>query len=125
MTFWGLAGTGGKRSMITLRGGGGTRLPAMTIRFGWTLGGGGGGAGAAPVGDRLLLQIGQLLIGHAQGQERNGTVAADGEAGGRARVAGRDEHFADAGRLRELPGQRVFAAAVADDEDFHAQILSA
>jgi len=44
MTFWGLAGTGGKRSMITLRGGGGTRLPAMTIRFGWTLGGGGGGA---------------------------------------------------------------------------------
>ena len=36
-----------------------------------------------------------------------------------AGVAGRDEHFADARRLREFPGQRVFAAAGADDQNFH------
>jgi hypothetical protein len=42
----------------------------------------------------------------------------------RAGVARRDQDFADARRLRELPGERVLAAAAADDEDFH-RILNA
>ena len=39
--------------------------------------------------------------------------------GRRAAVAGRDEDLRDAGGLRELPGQSVFASAGADDEKFH------
>ena len=39
--------------------------------------------------------------------------------GGRAAVAGRDQHFGDLGRLRAFPGQRVFATAAAYDQDLH------
>ena len=39
-----------------------------------------------------------------------------------AAVAGRDVHRLHLGRLRQLPGQRVLAAAAADDEDFHSAI---
>jgi hypothetical protein len=44
MTDWGFEGIGGRRSMITLRGGGGIRLPEMVITLRPTDGGGGGGA---------------------------------------------------------------------------------
>src|SRR5690606_6014636 len=37
-------------------------------------------------------------------------------------VAGGDDDFVDARRLRELPRQRVLAAAGTDDEDLHAWI---
>ena len=37
----------------------------------------------------------------------------------RAGVARRDDHFGHARGLRELPGQRVLAAAAADDENLH------
>jgi hypothetical protein len=36
-----------------------------------------------------------------------------------AGVAGSDEHFYRPGRLRDFPGQRVFASATADDKNFH------
>ncbi len=37
----------------------------------------------------------------------------------RARISWRDEYLIHARRLRALPGQRVFAAAAADDQNFH------
>jgi hypothetical protein len=37
-----------------------------------------------------------------------------------ARVAGRDQHLVHSRRLRELPCERVFAPAAADDEDLQA-----
>src|SRR5690606_35905997 len=40
-----------------------------------------------------------------------------------AGVAGRDQHLGDARGLGELPCQRMFAAAGADDEDFHGKSL--
>ena len=40
----------------------------------------------------------------------------------RARVARRDVHARHARALRELPGERVLAAAAADDEDVHGPI---
>ena len=42
----------------------------------------------------------------------------------RAGIAGRDENGVYLGRLRGLPGQRVFAAAAADDQYLHATRLS-
>jgi hypothetical protein len=39
--------------------------------------------------------------------------------GGSAGIAGRHEHFRDARRLRELPGDRMLAPAAADDQDLH------
>ena len=44
---------------------------------------------------------------------------ADLVLGRRAGVAGRDEHLAHPWRGRAFPGERVLAAAGADDEDFH------
>ena len=55
------------------------------------------------VGDRHVLQ--QLL-------------------GSGAGVARRDQHAGNLGRLGEFPGQRVFAAAGTDDEDFHVLLRS-
>lgn len=43
ITDCGLAGSGAKRSMITLRGGGGKRLPEIFISLRPMTGGGGGG----------------------------------------------------------------------------------
>ena len=51
-------------------------------------------------------------------------VAALGFVRG-AGVAGRDQHFVDARRLRQLPGQRVLATAGTDDQDFHVTLLVA
>src|SRR6266851_1420635 len=48
----------------------------------------------------------------------NGDIADLGLERG-ARVARSDEHFMNARRLSALPSQRVFAAAAADDQNFH------
>jgi hypothetical protein len=48
-------------------------------------------------------------------------VATLGLARG-AGVARRNQHFMHAWRLRELPGERVFAAAGADDQKFHREV---
>ena len=45
-------------------------------------------------------------------------IAASGFPRG-AGVTRRDQHFAGARRLRQLPGKRMLAAAGTDDEDFH------
>ncbi len=42
----------------------------------------------------------------------------------RAAIAGRDENLGNAGGLRELPRQSVFASAGADDEEFHVELVS-
>ena len=41
----------------------------------------------------------------------------------RAGIAGRDEHLGDARRLRAFPGQRMLAAAAADNEYLDARCL--
>ena len=43
---------------------------------------------------------------------------------GRARITGRNKNGFHIGRLRQLPGQRVFAAAAADNEQFHVATSS-
>ena len=50
----------------------------------------------------------------------DGDVAA-ARLGGRPRVAGGDEHLLHGGGLGQLPGQGVFAATRADDEEFHVR----
>jgi len=52
---------------------------------------------------------------------RHRDIAAFGFAGG-AGIARRHQHFAHARGLRELPGQRVFAATIADHQQFHRSI---
>ena len=54
------------------------------------------------VGNRRERDVGQLRLARGAG------------------VAGRDEHLGHARRLRELPRERMLAAAAADDENVHA-----
>ena len=68
--------------------------------------------------DLLLAREGDELGDGGQRDVRERRLAR------RAGVAGRDEHLRHARRLRELPRERVLAAAAADDEDVHAAALS-
>lgn len=67
MTHCGLGGILGMRSMITLRGGGGKRLPAMTIRFGLVIGGAFGGCSRYTSGSGVFGRFGiwRMIIGGA------------------------------------------------------------
>ena len=67
-------------------------------------------------GDAFALDQRQQAVDVGRGDV---DVAALGFGRG-AGIAGRDQHFVDARRLRQLPGQRVLATAGTDDEDFHA-----
>src|SRR3546814_1768939 len=101
-------------------------------------GGGGGAEDARALGTEAVDDAGDQGPFRADGGERHAFVAREREqavdvgggdvgvaafAFGRgAGVAGGDEHFIDARRLRQLPRQCVFASAGADDEEFHARI---
>jgi hypothetical protein len=61
------------------------------------------------------------------GDERRHIVVSDGEVltgrlSGCSGVARRNEHPFDAAALGELPGERVFASAAADDHDLHCRL---
>jgi len=58
MTFCGLAGRGASRSITTLRGGGGSRLPEMAIRLTPSCGGGAGGASRTTSGSGVAARAG-------------------------------------------------------------------
>jgi hypothetical protein len=64
----------------------------------------------------LFGEVGQLL----QGVDVDSDVFALGFSGG-AGVAGGNEDFLDAGVLGDFPGQGVFTAAAADDQNFHVK----
>ena len=60
---------------------------------------------------------------HQAGDVFGGDVdVAHARLGGGAAIAGRHQHFGNLGRLRAFPGERVFAPAGTDDQDFHAAI---
>ena len=64
------------------------------------------------------------LFAPRKGEQGRDVVGGDVDVGRvglepRAGVARRDEDLRHARRLRNLPGQRVFAAAGTDDQDFH------
>ena len=68
----------------------------------------------------LPAWISRGLIFHGEGQKRFDVVrgdvdVADVRLGRRAGVAGGDEDVLDPRRLRALPGERMFAAAAADE----------
>ena len=77
-----------------------------------------GGRGFSPLSDPKILEQGHrtILLSRRSQQHRDIDIAAFAFARG-AGIAGRDQHFVDARRLRELPRQRVFASAGSDDED--------
>src|SRR3546814_9562745 len=101
-------------------------------------GGGGGAEDAQALGAEAVDDAGDQGPFRADDGERHAFVAREREqavdvgggdvgvaafAFGRgAGVAGGDEHFIDARRLRQLPRPCVFASAGADDEEFHARI---
>ena len=64
------------------------------------------------------------MLGHRErdqlGEGGQRDVLAAGLVRG-SRVAGCHEYFLHTRRLRELPGERVFASAGADDEEFHCE----
>ena len=81
-------------------------------------------ASTTPVGERRFRaddrQHDALRVGESDqlgdGGERDVGHARLARGAG---IAGRDEHFAHALRLRDLPRQRVLAAAAADDQYVH------
>ncbi len=67
------------------------------------------------------------LLREREGQERLDLLALEVDALrdlGAARVAGSGVELGETRRLRQLPAERVLAAAVPDDEDFHGETLS-
>ena len=63
-------------------------------------------------------------LGRGQLDQAGDVLGRDGDIahlrlGGGAGIARRDEHLVTRARLRALPGERMFAAAAADDQDLH------
>ena len=65
---------------------------------------------------------GNLLVSRKLDEIVEGAQGDIGEAifPSRARIAGRYKHLRDTRRLGDSPGERMFPATRADDEDFHA-----